>query len=88
MPPGARNKFGASMFEPEVCRKQMHCIEESTCDTVATFWHPRSDSAPGELCPPCPSLVTTLLRGLHILRPYTQRHNYSFYQQIKCWQST
>ena len=27
---GARSKFGAPMFEPEVFRKQMYCIEEST----------------------------------------------------------
>jgi len=25
------------MFEPEVFRKQMYCIEESTCDIVETF---------------------------------------------------
>ena len=41
-----RSKFGAPMFEPEVFRKQMHCIEESTCDTVEIFGNPRSDSAP------------------------------------------
>jgi len=27
--PGARSKFGAPMFEPEVFRKQMYSIEES-----------------------------------------------------------
>jgi len=54
MAPGTRSKFGAPMFEPEFFRKQMCCIEESTCDIVRTFWRPRSDSAPGELCPPCP----------------------------------
>jgi len=27
MGPGARSKFGAPMFEPEVFRKQMHCTE-------------------------------------------------------------
>jgi len=37
MAPGARSKFGASMFEPEVFRNQMYCIEESTCDIVGTF---------------------------------------------------
>jgi len=25
--PGTRSKFGAPMFEPEVFRKQLHCIE-------------------------------------------------------------
>jgi len=28
------------MFEPEVFRKQMYCIEESTCDIVGTFRRP------------------------------------------------
>jgi len=38
MAPGARNRFGAPMFEPdEVFRKQMYCIEGSTCDIVETF---------------------------------------------------
>jgi len=46
MAPGARIKFGAPMFEPEVFRKQMCCIEESTCDTVGIFGAPRSDAVP------------------------------------------
>jgi len=49
MAPGARSKFGAPMFEPDIFRKQMYCIEESICDIVGTLWR---DSAPGELCPP------------------------------------
>jgi len=28
------------MFEIEIFRKQMHCIEESTCDMVGTFLRP------------------------------------------------
>jgi len=28
------------MFEPEVFRKQMYCIEESTCDIIGTFRRP------------------------------------------------
>jgi len=40
MAPGARSKFGAPIFEPEVFRKQMYCIEESTCDLVGTFQRP------------------------------------------------
>jgi len=28
MAPGARNKFGAPMFESEVFRKQMYCFEK------------------------------------------------------------
>jgi len=45
MAPGARSKFGAPVVETEVLRKQMHCIEESVCDIVGTFWSPRSDLA-------------------------------------------
>jgi len=33
------------MFESEDFRKLMHCIEESNCDIVGTYRHPRSDSA-------------------------------------------
>jgi len=57
------------MFEPELFRKQISCIEESACDIVGTCLHPRSHStppavirrphcelAPGELCPLAPSL--------------------------------
>jgi len=42
---GARSKFGTNMFEPEVFRKQIYCIEEST-DIVGTFRRPRSHSVP------------------------------------------
>jgi len=61
MAPGARSKFGAPIFEPEVFRKQMYCIEEITCVTLlglfsalsahsappTMIWRP----APGVLCP-------------------------------------
>jgi len=30
-------KFDDPMFEPELFRKQMYCIEESACDIVGTF---------------------------------------------------
>ena len=73
MAPGTRSKFGAPMFGLEFFWKQIYCIEESTCDIVGTFrrprshsaptaviWCPHSDSAPGELRPPCP-LVTPLV---------------------------
>jgi len=36
----------APMFEPEIFRKQMYCIDESTCDIVGTFRRPHSHSAP------------------------------------------
>jgi len=44
MAPGAGRKFGAPMFEFEVFRKQMYCIEESTFSIVGTFWRPYSYS--------------------------------------------
>jgi len=34
MLPGARSKVGAPVFEPEVFRKQIRCIEENTCDIL------------------------------------------------------
>jgi len=37
MATGARSNFGDPMLEPEVFRKQIYCIEESTCDTVGFF---------------------------------------------------
>ena len=70
--PGTRSKFGAPIFESEVFRRQMYCIEEFTCDIVGTFRRPRSQSAPPQyfsppewfgarvITPPLP-LVTPLL---------------------------
>jgi len=52
---GRRNKFAASIFEPEVFRKQMYRVEESTCDIVVTFRRPHSDLSPGEFWLPWPS---------------------------------
>jgi len=59
MGPGARNEFGALVFEPEVFWKQMYCFEKSANDIVVIY-APRSNSATGELCPPCP-LITFLV---------------------------
>ena len=42
----SNSEFGAPMFEPDVFRKQINCIEKSACDIVVTFRHPRSHSAP------------------------------------------
>ena len=42
------------MLKPELFRKQIYCIEESNYDIFGTFRRTRSDSVPGELCPPCP----------------------------------
>ena len=57
------------MFEHEVFRKHIYCIEKSTCDIVGTFRHHRSDSAPGELCPRCPSLYAPALVAGLLIRP-------------------
>jgi len=54
MAPGARSKFGAPIFEPEVFRKQMYCTEQSILMTLLAFRCPRSHSAPMELFPLCP----------------------------------
>jgi len=71
MGPGARNKFVAPMFEPEVFRKQMHCIEESICDIVGTFQPPHGYAAPTAVIRPpivirrpgnCASLIPAPLR--------------------------
>ena len=57
------------MFEFEVFRKKMCCIEESTCDIVWTFWRPRSHSA-------FPEVIWRLGNYAHLssfvrpLRPY------------------
>ena len=63
---GARGtkQFAAPMFELEVFRKQMYCIEESNSDNVGTFVAPaviqrsHSDSAPEEFCPLAPPRYT------------------------------
>jgi len=46
MAPGARSKFGVPVFDREVFRKQMVCIEESISNIVGTFRRPHSHSAP------------------------------------------
>jgi len=52
MAPGAKSKFGATMVELDLFRKQIYCFEESTCDIVGLFSVSRNNSAPGELCTP------------------------------------
>jgi len=51
--PGQEASLAPPYPKPEVFRKQMYCIEESTCDIDGTFWRrpqsfvsSRSDSAP------------------------------------------
>ena len=48
MVPGARSKFGAPMFETKVIRKQMCCIERSTCHIVWTFRRPSRYAPAGQ----------------------------------------
>jgi len=68
MAPGARSKFGASMFEPEFPRKQMCCIEESTCVIVAPFWRPQWFGAPIAIRHPgnCAFLAPSLRPWLYV----------------------
>jgi len=40
------------MFEPEVFRKQMYCVEESTCDIVGPFRRPTQSFGAREIVPP------------------------------------
>jgi len=42
------------MFQFEIFRKEMYCIEESIVTLLGLFGFPRSDSLPVELCPLCP----------------------------------
>jgi len=53
MAPGARSKFSAPMFEPEVFRKQMYSTEESACDMLETLRRPpQSFRRPVNCAPP------------------------------------
>jgi len=68
------------MFEPEVCRKQMYCIEESTCGIVGTYRRPlQSSGAPPQwfgvrgIMLPLPPLVT-LVRSQTTCRFLTKMH--------------
>jgi len=60
------------MFEPEVFRKQMCCVEGSTCDIVGLFGALRSDLAPPAVIqspgifPPCHTLFTPLVQPLSL----------------------
>jgi len=61
MASGARSKFGVPMFEPEVFRKQMYFIEESTCDIVGTFRSPEVIRGPRNCAPLAPVVATCVL---------------------------
>jgi len=92
MGPRARSKFGASMFEPEVFRKQMFSIEESTCDIVRIFrcppqWFraPIVIRRPGNRAP----LVTPLYRPVARFQDLVEHniflggHDFCFYSMFK-----
>jgi len=52
MAPGARSKFGAPMFEPEVFGSKCTVLRKVLVTLLGLFGAPHSDSAPGELCSP------------------------------------
>jgi len=51
MGPGARSKFGVPMFEPEVFRKQMYCIEKALMTLLGAM---------AQCPPPCASSGDTV----------------------------
>ena len=54
-----KSTFGAPVFEPDVFRKQMRCIEENTCDIVGTFRRsPAVIRRPGNCFPLATPLTT------------------------------
>jgi len=56
MATGVRSNFGVPMFEPEIFRKQVLWIEESTCDTVGIFGAPIVIRRPDNCAPFPPSV--------------------------------
>jgi len=44
--PRGKMQICRPVFQPEVFRKQMYCIEECTCYIVGIFWRPCNHSAP------------------------------------------
>jgi len=59
MTPGARSKFGAPMFEPEVFRKQMHVLKKVLVTLLGLFGAPMVIQRPGN-CAPFVPFVTPL----------------------------
>jgi len=53
MAPGARSKFGALMFEPDVFRKQMFFVEKVLVTRLGLFGAPAVIRRPG-IVPPFP----------------------------------
>ena len=63
---GGRSKSGTPMFGPEVFRKQVHRIEESTCDIVWTFRRPRQWFGARRIAPPSLRPWTLALLARHV----------------------
>jgi len=77
---GQGASFATPMFEPEVFRKQMCCIEERICNitTPAVIRRPHSDWRPGNCAPHCPPS----------LRPWCIMHsgrNFTWSRNRKQW---
>jgi len=68
MAPGARNKFGAPIFQPELFRKQMYCIEKVLV-TLGSFGAPIVIQRPGNCVPLPPSLRPCLQRTTYLRLP-------------------
>ena len=56
MAPRAKSRLGARMFEPEFFGSKCTVVKKELGILLGLFGAPRSDLAPGELCPCPPSL--------------------------------
>ena len=65
--PGARKKFDAPVFEPNVFREKMHYIEASTCDIVGIFLRPPVNRTPRHFTPLVTHLHTSIVYKHFIL---------------------
>jgi len=68
MAPGARSKFGARMFEPEVFRKQMYCIKKVLVTLLGLFGP--------HVMPPCPPVVSPVIRVNFLASFFFNKHNF------------
>ena len=75
MAPGARSKFGAPIFEPEVFRKQM-CCSEVLVTLLGLFGAPQSFDAWGIV--PLPPVVTPVITA----RSDVPQQNQSWYTAL------
>ena len=78
--PGAKNKFGASLFETKVFREQMYCMEESTCDIVETFRRPPQWFGARGIVPPFPLSLRPWLSPVVLLKTGSNP-----WRKISCW---